>query len=366
MTEWYYGHDGHLVFQKEQEYFSTLPSSDSWMQWESSEIGGNSGWENSFDSGNVANEKQQQQTLFTSRGGNKQVDGELSYESNDFRGSSEDSHSLRRNSAASVRPDYYYNNLAETDSADDIFLSSLLEDDVLPTQSLYIGVPSNSHSTNNMMDFQSNSCDTDGVGSLKCFKNANNGYAHLSKRTSRNNSDQTCPSVKETMGVVPCDYEAPMRTSEDDDMSSTEESVLMGLEAVLNQLSETTRLCLRDSMYRLAEHSEQETSKNSLAEGLSLDEPSLPETSGVCSRSRMMDTSESETNAIDRAVAYMMFNKVDANEQEYVPADLSPEYVQDGRDFSSTRNMEAPDLFCQQTQVHQSYQSDFCAAENRY
>lgn len=78
----------------------------------------------------------------------------------------------------------------------DSYRSSLLEDDVLPTQSLYIGVPSNSHSTNNMMDFRSNSCDTDGVGSLKCFKNANNGYAHLSKRTSRNNSDQTCPSVK--------------------------------------------------------------------------------------------------------------------------------------------------------------------------
>lgn len=175
--------------------------------------------------------------------------------------------------------------------------------------------------------------------------------------------------VMETKDLVPSDHKAPMRTSEVNDLSSIEESVLTGLEAVLNQLSEKTRLCLRDSMYRLAEHSEKQTSKKAQVEGLSLDEPSLPETSDVCSRSRVTDIAESETNAIDRAVAYMMFNK-NANEQDHLPAS-PPEFAYNGRNFAVTEDMKTSDLpvqceapvFNQQTQG-QSYQSGFGAAED--
>lgn len=80
------------------------------------------------------------------------------------------------------------------------YRSSLLQDDVLPLQSLYIDMPSDSDSMNKMMDFQSDSCDTDGVGSLKGFNNPNfsyshgsvNGHAHPDKLNSRHNSGQTC------------------------------------------------------------------------------------------------------------------------------------------------------------------------------
>ncbi|XP_021762395.1 protein LNK4-like isoform X2 [Chenopodium quinoa] len=307
MTEWYYGNDGDVVVQRDQEYFDRLPSPDSWSQWETRGIGGNSGWPNTFDS--------------------------------------------------------------ETDSADDIFLSSLLEDDVLPLQSLYIGMPSESDSTNKMMKFQSISCDTDGEGNLTCFTNPNlscsqssdNEYSHASKLRTRNNSGRSsCPSVEvpETRDQVPSNHEEQMKTRklEANDLSSIEESVLMGLETVLNQLSDETRICLRDSMYRLAEHSEQQTSNNAMA-----DEPSLPETSDECSRSRTMEIPESETNVIDRAVAYMMFNKVNENEQEYVPA-LSPEYVHNGMNFAATRDSESSDLLAQ----CESYQSDFGAVENTF
>ncbi|XP_021762397.1 protein LNK4-like isoform X3 [Chenopodium quinoa] len=292
MTEWYYGNDGDVVVQRDQEYFDRLPSPDSWSQWETRGIGGNSGWPNTFDSGNFANAKPQQQTLF-GRTGNKEINGVQSHDSSNFRSSSEDPHFLRRASAASARSDYYFNDLAETDSADDIFLSSLLEDDVLPLQSLYIGMPSESDSTNKMMKFQSISCDTDGEGNLTCFTNPNlscsqssdNEYSHASKLRTRNNSGRSsCPSVEvpETRDQVPSNHEEQMKTRklEANDLSSIEESVLMGLETVLNQLSDETRICLRDSMYRLAEHSEQQTSNNAMA-----DEPSLPETSDECSSS---------------------------------------------------------------------------------
>ncbi|XP_021752883.1 protein LNK3-like isoform X1 [Chenopodium quinoa] len=200
-------------------------------------------------------------------------------------------------------------------------MSSLLEDDVLPLQSLYIGMPSESGSTNKMMEFQSMSCDTDGEGNLKCFTDPNlscsqssyNEYSQASKLSSRNNSGRSsCPSVEvpETRDRVPSNHEEQMKTRklEANDLSSIEESVLMGLENVLNQLSDETRICLRDSMYRLAEHSEQQTSNNAME-----DEPSMPETSDECSRSRTMEIPESETNVIDRAVAYMMFNQVNEN-----------------------------------------------------
>lgn len=52
MTDWYFGHGvGDFVAQKDQEYFDRLPSPDSWSQWETCGIGGNSGWANSYDSG---------------------------------------------------------------------------------------------------------------------------------------------------------------------------------------------------------------------------------------------------------------------------------------------------------------------------
>ncbi|KAL2898134.1 Protein LNK3 [Bienertia sinuspersici] len=384
MTEWYFGPDvsDHVVL-KDQDHFDRLPSPDNWMQWETTcGVGGNYGWANNFDFGNIDNIKPHKRTLF-SRATNK----EHSHDSDDFGGSSEDSRSLLRNSAAaSVRPDYYFDDIMGTDPTDDIFLSSLFQDDVHPLQSLYIAMPSDSDSTNNMMDFQSISCDTDGVGSLNGFTNPNfsashasdNGPSRVRKSSSRSTSDQSsCPSIKvsETRDVGPSNHKAARKTLEVNDPSSIEESVLTGLESVLNQLNDETRLCLRDSMYRLAKHSEDQTSKDAQSEGHFPDEPSMPEAGDVCSRSRTMETTESETNAIDRAVAYMMFNKVDANEQDQLPAS-PPGFVHSGGkytaagacDFNEGIALDTSDLlaqcevpvFSQQTQS-QSDHSGFVA-----
>lgn len=200
----------------------------------------------------------------------------------------------------------------------------MLYDDVVPLQSLYLAGPSNSNSINQVMDFQSKSCDTNKLM-----------QTHVSKSMSGNSSDQSfSPSVKvpETMDLVPSDYEAS-GTLDFNVMSSLEESVLTKLETVRNQLNDKTRLCLRDSLYRLAKHSEQQTSGNDLVEGFSFDEHSFP--SGVCLRSGVMEGAEAGTNCIDRTVASLMFSKVDANIQDHLPV-LLPEFAQRDTYFTAT------------------------------
>ncbi|CAO2816117.1 unnamed protein product [Amaranthus hypochondriacus] len=164
MTEWYYGHDGgDLLVREDEAYFDRLPSPDTWLQWETCGTADNSGWSNSY--------KTQQRPLFS------RPSSEDSQSLGNSTAAAEDSRSLR-NSAAGVRADYYFNELTGPDSADDLFLSSLLHDEVLPLQSLYIAVPSDSDSTHKMMDFPSMSCDTNGTS-----------RSHVSEPSSRNSSD---------------------------------------------------------------------------------------------------------------------------------------------------------------------------------
>ncbi|KAK4761768.1 hypothetical protein SAY87_029652 [Trapa incisa] len=76
--------------------------------------------------------------------------------------------------------------------------------------------------------------------------------------------------------------------SEETEMS-LEESILQELNAVMGQFTKKIRICLRDSLYRLAENAKQQHYNRTLR----------PESGKV----------EIETNIIDRAVANFMYNK---------------------------------------------------------
>uniref|UniRef100_A0A7N0TXU4 Uncharacterized protein n=1 Tax=Kalanchoe fedtschenkoi TaxID=63787 RepID=A0A7N0TXU4_KALFE len=94
------------------------------------------------------------------------------------------------------------------------------------------------------------------------------------------------------------------------DELSMEESLLLDFELVMNQMSEKTRYCFRDALYRLASNSERQTSnQNDNAK------PNPWETTAKdeSSTSRYMNTDESEakTNVIDRTVASLMFSNMD-------------------------------------------------------
>ncbi|KAK9266996.1 hypothetical protein L1049_021390 [Liquidambar formosana] len=98
-----------------------------------------------------------------------------------------------------------------------------------------------------------------------------------------------------------------------DEETSVEESVLQDLEMVMVQLTEQTRICFRDSLYRLANNSKQHTITQSQNRDLALEKPPTSTVHDETSRSGRPKARESETNTIDRAIANLMFSKMGFN-----------------------------------------------------
>lgn len=256
MMDWYLGNDGgDLVVPKDQEYFDRLPSPDSWSQWGNGGFG-NMGWHNNFESEKINSlpEEKSHQRMSCGRGNFEMSQHErdqCSFGSSNLGVSSQDS--FRRNSDPCGRPEYNFDDLMEDDTMDDTFLSSLLQDDYRsaaghnhnpfghPTKSQCCTMmATDSDSTSMMLEYQSMSSDTDVMGNSK-------GFRTLPFSTSS-------VKVLETTDMLPCDS---MSCGDED--SSVEESVLLGLKAVMSQLSDKTRLCFRDSLYRLAQRSDRKS-----------------------------------------------------------------------------------------------------------
>ncbi|XP_051123422.1 protein LNK3 [Andrographis paniculata] len=88
---------------------------------------------------------------------------------------------------------------------------------------------------------------------------------------------------------------------------SMEESVLLELQRSTLQLTKKTRLCFRDSLYRLAENSRQNTKQN--RNGKVATKNCKPHSKGSFSRLRQQSKlQEPGTNAVDRTVATLLFN----------------------------------------------------------
>ncbi|GMI83304.1 hypothetical protein HRI_001999600 [Hibiscus trionum] len=96
--------------------------------------------------------------------------------------------------------------------------------------------------------------------------------------------------------------------------TSLEESVLEELEMVMTQLSDKTRICFRDSFYRLAKNSKQNRVALDRQGNLHAQTHSPKWTiSEEKIRSGKKETTESETNTIDRTIANLTFDKMDIN-----------------------------------------------------
>ncbi|XP_061366704.1 protein LNK3-like isoform X2 [Gastrolobium bilobum] len=98
------------------------------------------------------------------------------------------------------------------------------------------------------------------------------------------------------------------------DQSFLEESTLQDLEMVIAQFTEKTRICFRDALYRLARNTKQQ---HDVVEDLDGDlnmQQSMPQAvHNETLRSEDNKPMESETNSVDRAVANLMFNKMESN-----------------------------------------------------
>ncbi|KAK9267003.1 hypothetical protein L1049_021397 [Liquidambar formosana] len=177
--EWYFGGGmDELVVPKGQEMSDRLPSPDSWLQWGMS-ASESYGTPNKYF---VAGTKPVREE-FNFNG--KSFCGEVGVEirgGEQSSGSSVCSGSLdplfHRTTFVRDQPDYQLDDLAEIDQTDDIFLSSLLEEELFDTENIhgsfcfsprsrYTMTPSDDLSTDMIIDSQSISSDLHGVGSLR-------------------------------------------------------------------------------------------------------------------------------------------------------------------------------------------------------
>ncbi|KAK1291845.1 hypothetical protein QJS10_CPB17g01676 [Acorus calamus] len=102
------------------------------------------------------------------------------------------------------------------------------------------------------------------------------------------------------------------------------ENALQELEGVMTQLNVKTRICFRDSLYRLARSSNERYGKvQKNIEELEVDRPSQADSS----RHGKMKCVEPDNNAIDRTITNMMFSQPCCGLPEISHADMKDEHI---------------------------------------
>ncbi|KAI3742862.1 hypothetical protein L1987_60560 [Smallanthus sonchifolius] len=178
---------------------------------------------------------------------------------------------------------------ARINHMDDIFFSSLLEED--PAKD------STDPRDNTILGNNANIVEGEMVNSQHVGRH---GQSIGSSRYLKTHAFS--PSTDWANGEVSTTYQMPKPYTSNE--NSMEESVLNDLEKVTAQFTAKTRICFRDAFYRLAESSKQ--SLNSCQ-----DEESMMTSNDDTLRAGKTEYSESKTNVIDRAVANLVFHKFD-------------------------------------------------------
>ncbi|KAD3336795.1 hypothetical protein R6Q59_028156 [Mikania micrantha] len=277
--EWYFGNDLVVPKDYEQAEMISSPELESWSQWGMTGFG-SSFSRKSFDSNvNMTHEE------LTFNGGKDFYTSIDMADSNNEKSKSNNSsmsQELYNNGGSLLWNDeadfqQFAEEEARINHMDDIFFSSLLEEDpTKPHDKTVLG------NTANIIEGEMVNLarDEHSIGSSKYVKTR----AFL-------------PSTNWANGEVSTTYRPPKQYTSN--VNSMEESALNDFERVTAQFTDKTRICFRDAFYRLAENSKQ--SHNS-----------CPVSMMICHDDtlRVAETndSESKTNVIDRAVASLVFH----------------------------------------------------------
>ncbi|XP_062093127.1 protein LNK3 isoform X2 [Humulus lupulus] len=135
----------------------------------------------------------------------------------------------------------------------------------------------------------------------------------------RNLQKNDFPPVQATRMDFSVNSESSSMSRYTDEEPSLEETVLQGLQSVTKQLTEKTRLSLRDALYRLARSSEQRPMRQNQDGDLCVENNPLWN-SDMETRCGTKKATETETNIIDRAIANLMFNKTELNYEDLTGA----------------------------------------------
>ncbi|KAH8522733.1 hypothetical protein H0E87_003395 [Populus deltoides] len=332
--EWYSGSGiDDFVVPEDREVYDRLPSPESWSKWcadasESHEFSNKrflmdsklTGEELKFN-GEILSKEVESFYNGKDQSSGSSISGRLSEES------------LPQTALSCDQPDYQLDDLSEIEQLDEFFLSSFLED--LPrnenlnssfcfSAEAECGMASaDNRFTDTMSDLQSISNDAHGMGSSKYLKTHafspslswEEGEVAASHFNPCNSDQKDLAPVKASLVNVSVPSEHDSMIGLLDEETSLQQSALQELEMVMAQLNDKTRICFRDALYRLASNSKQHPIKQDQNGDLSIETPGTGEDEKMGSGGKT--TIEMETNAIDRAIANLMFSKMDLNIRDF-------------------------------------------------
>ncbi|CAN0862924.1 Protein LNK3 [Linum grandiflorum] len=211
--------------------------------------------------------------------------------------------------------DYQLNGMAKIEHMDDHFLSSLIDD--LQEMDDNQNSPCFSSESQDCMipgdELWTEAAVDSGSVSSNGFTCTRSNLQSMNHETSRVLPPQSRPRDLKKSGLqqlkVPAFVSVPSEEDdctnlEEQDEPSCEEAALYELALVMSQLTTKTRICFRDALYRLAKNSRP---LEVVHEEPDTDFPSWLEGSVM----------EPQTNQIDRAIANMMFNKMELDVMDY-------------------------------------------------
>ncbi|KAL9386419.1 hypothetical protein Peur_019543 [Populus x canadensis] len=316
---------------KDQEVYDRLPSPESWSKWctDASESHEFSNQSLPMDSKLTEEELKFNGEILSNEVESFYNGEDQSSGSRTSRGFSEDS--FPQNALSCDQSDYQLDDLAGIEQLDEIFFS-LLEDQ--PTNENLHGsfcfspeaecamISADNRLTDKILDLQSILNDARGMGSSKYLKtHAFSPSASWEKdevaasHFNPCNSEQKdwAPAEAQLVNVsVPSEHDSMVGPVDDE---TSQQSALHELEMVLAKLNDKTRICFRDGLYRLASYSRQHIVKRNQNGDLYMETPCTSEDEEI--RSGGKKTNEMETNSIDRAIANLMFSKMDLNIQDF-------------------------------------------------
>ncbi|KAJ6845779.1 uncharacterized protein M6B38_285610 [Iris pallida] len=209
---------------------------------------------------------------------------------------------------------------------DDIFINSFLEEDQLCPDSAYTSTSFEDLMSNMLLD-PPNLLDSPETESETCMNACN--FVTCTDDISKNwnkeeDNSPSCLSSDESKSVIGYSVDhnltvsGPPVTSTTnvsesvanmDELECSKAIVLLELEDVMLKMSEKTRICFRDAMYRLAKSFEQNHSMTQIRSEKAADSSFPSQVSCDNSRGGRSRSVEPATNIIDRTVANLMFNE---------------------------------------------------------
>ncbi|KAK7314124.1 hypothetical protein VNO77_39335 [Canavalia gladiata] len=306
--DWYYGcGTNDFVVPKDQDFLDTYPSPDSWSRW------GIISESESFNSPQkcliMDTEEPEVEFNFIDESFNNEIEFDPSPYDKDQCSYSSVCGGLPEASfqqtalSCDHQPKYRLQDLSSFEHMDDIFLYKQLykHEPVMAWDSVLEDFPCDENLHKSFF-YPENQCSNISGGLQKDIEASEFVPCYLDSKD--------CLNVERVKVLDPFEQFDGDETMHE--QLSLEESTLLDLEMTIAQFTEKTRVCFRDALYRLARNTKRHVLED-LDKDVNLHQAKPGTVYSETMRSEAKKPMESETNSVDRAVANLMFNKMEIN-----------------------------------------------------